>query len=182
MSRLRCLRILLCALCLTLLAAAPALAHADLESAVPAEGEKLDEAPTQVRLSFSEPVEAAFSPIEVYDSEGDRVDGDDAGLDPNDPGVVVASLQAGLPAGSYTVQWSVTSADGDPVSGEYSFDVSTTSETAPGTTEAGGAEEASGSSGGALTETGGLGSIPIYAGLALCVIVLLGLSLRGRVR
>lgn len=168
------LKVMVCSLCLTVAAAAPALAHAELESATPAEGENLGEAPTEVRLSFAEPVEAAFNPIEVYDQAGVRVDGDDAASDPDDPSVVVASLQEGLPAGSYTVQWTVTSADGDPVSGEYSFGVDASAGTVEETSEPGGGE---------LTGTGGSGLVPVYAGLALCcVAVLLGLALRARGR
>lgn len=173
MSRARWLRVLVCSICLTTVAASPAFAHAELESAAPSEGEELGRAPGEVRLSFAEPVEAAFSPMEVYDSEGNRVDGDDARLDPNDPSVVVASLQRGLPAGSYTVEWAVTSVDGDPVSGEYSFSVRTSSEAPPGATQSGGGE---------LTRTGGFGSIALYAGLALCALALVGLLLRGRGR
>ena len=181
MVRFRWMRVLLCSICLTMLAATPALAHAELESATPADGETLGQAPTEVRLSFAEPVEAAFSPVEVYGPDGARVDGDDGGLDPNDPSVVVASLQPGLPAGAYTVQWTVTSADGDPVSGEYSFGVSAPAGSASGSTQ--GPAETPGSGGEGLAETGGFGSAAIYAGLALCAFVLLGLlSLRGRGR
>ncbi|WP_166397040.1 copper resistance CopC family protein [Rubrobacter marinus] len=175
---------------MTVVAAVPALAHAELESAAPAEGESLEQAPSEVRLSFGEPVEAAFNPVEVYDSGGNRVDGDDGRSDPNDARVVVASLREELPAGSYTVEWTVTSADGDPVSGEYSFDVAASSSQAADTTQedqAGGApvepEEAASRSGGeGSTETGGFGSGTLYAALALGVVVLLGLSLRGRGR
>jgi methionine-rich copper-binding protein CopC len=181
MSRSRWLRALLCSICLVLVSSSPVFAHAELESATPAEGEELVRAPDEVRLSFAEPVEATFSPIEVYDSDGDRVDGDDARSDPDDPSTVVASVQEGLPAGSYTVRWAITSADGDPVSGEYAFSVSESSGAA-GATRAAGEEAASSSGDEPLTDTGGFGSVLLYAGLALCAIVVLGLSLRGRGR
>lgn len=181
MSRDRWLRALLCSICLVLASSSPAFAHAELESATPAEGEELAQAPGEVRLSFAEPVEATFSPIEVYDSDGDRVDGDDARSDPNDPSTVVASVREGLPAGSYTVRWSVTSADGDPVSGEYAFSVSDPSEAAAATRAEGeGAASPSGDE--PLSDTGGFGSVPLYAGLVLCALAALGLSLRGRGR
>ncbi len=41
-----------------------ALAHARLQEAEPADGAALERAPERVRLSFSEPVEAEFSPLE----------------------------------------------------------------------------------------------------------------------
>jgi methionine-rich copper-binding protein CopC len=65
MSRGRWLRALLCSICLVLVASSPAFAHAELESATPAEGEELVRAPDEIRLSFAEPVEATFSPIEA---------------------------------------------------------------------------------------------------------------------
>lgn len=46
---------------------APALAHAQLLRSEPEAGATLAEAPEQVRLRFSEPVEAEFSPLEVYE-------------------------------------------------------------------------------------------------------------------
>jgi len=105
-----------------LLSCVPALAHATLLQQTPAAGGRLDEPPDQVRLRFSEPVDAEFDPLKVYDAEGDRVDEDDARVDPNDARVVVEGLKE-LPKGSYKVEWRVTSVDGHVVSGEYGFSV-----------------------------------------------------------
>ena len=102
---------------------APALAHAQLLGSEPAAGDRLRESPDQVRLRFSEPVEAEFSPLEVYDSGGDRVDEDDARVDPDDAKVVLVGLGEELPEGSYTVDWRVTSIDGHVVDGTYEFAV-----------------------------------------------------------
>ena len=102
--------------------ASPALAHAELLRATPSDGDTLSEQPGEVRLVFDEPVRAEFDPIKVTDEEGGRVDGEDARTLPDDPDVVVASLDV-LPEGSYTVEWRITSADGDPISGEYGFAV-----------------------------------------------------------
>lgn len=100
----------------------PALAHAELLRATPPDGDTLSEQPGEVRLFFDEPVRAEFDPIKVTDEEGNRVDGEDARTLSDDPDVVVASLDV-LPEGSYTVEWRITSADGDPISGEYGFAV-----------------------------------------------------------
>ena len=100
-----------------------ALAHAQLLGTEPAAGAELAESPDQVRLRFSEPVEAEFSPLEVYDSGGDRVDEDDARVDPDDAKVVLVGLGEELPEGSYTVDWRVTSIDGHVVEGTYEFAV-----------------------------------------------------------
>ena len=53
------LKLLPCSICLTVPAAAPAFAHAELESAAPIEGEELGQAPAGVRIPFAEPAEAA---------------------------------------------------------------------------------------------------------------------------
>ena len=98
----------------------PARAHAELLRATPADGDTLSEQPGEVRLVFDEPVRAEFDPIKVTDEEGNRVDGEDARMLSDDPDVVVASLDV-LPEGSYTVEWRITAADGDPISGEYGF-------------------------------------------------------------
>ena len=102
--------------------ASPALAHAELLRATPSDGDTLSEQPGEVRLFFDEPVRAEFDPIKVTDEEGNRVDGEDARTLSADPDVVVASLDV-LPEGSYAVEWRITSADGDPISGEYAFAV-----------------------------------------------------------
>lgn len=105
-----------------MLSCVPALAHATLLQEMPAGGARLDEPPEEVRLRFNEPVDAEFDPLKVYDAKGDRVDQDDARIDPNDARVVVEGLKE-LPKGSYRVEWRVTSVDGHVVSGEYGFSV-----------------------------------------------------------
>jgi methionine-rich copper-binding protein CopC len=101
---------------------APALAHARLVQEEPAAGASLTESPEQVRLRFSEPVDAEFDPLAVYDAKGNRVDEDDARLDPDDARVLLASLEE-LPEGSYRVEWRVTSIDGHVVEDAYAFTV-----------------------------------------------------------
>lgn len=120
---------LACVLCLSagwlalvLLASVPALAHANLQGSSPPAGSELSAAPEQVRLRFSEPVDAEFSPIEVRDEDGERVDEDDARVDPQDARVVMVDLED-LPEGSYRVEWRVTSLDGHVVEGRYGFAV-----------------------------------------------------------
>ena len=79
----------------------PAQAHARLLQESPASGASLEESPEQVRLRFSEPVDAEFDPLRVFDAEGDRVDEDDARADPDDARVLVVGLE-NLPRGSWT--------------------------------------------------------------------------------
>jgi copper resistance protein C len=105
-----------------LLSCVPALAHATLLQETPAAGARLGKSPEEVRLRFNEPVDAEFDPLKVYDAEGDRVDEDDARIDPNDARVLVERL-TDLPKGSYKVEWHVTSLDGHVVTGKYGFSV-----------------------------------------------------------
>lgn len=107
-----------------LLLCGPALAHARLVETYPNDGGTLAESPEQVQLLFSEPIEAEFNPLEVYDQGGDQVDEDNARVSPNNAKLLVADLGE-LPEGSYTVEWRVTSADAHPVSGAYRFAVDT---------------------------------------------------------
>lgn len=80
------------------------------------------QAPPWVRVQFNEPVEAAFTPLMVYDRAGNRVDKGDGQVDPGDRSAVIVGLKA-LPEGFYTVSYRVTSADGHPVEGAYGFTV-----------------------------------------------------------
>lgn len=111
----------LCALWV-LLACVPALAHSRLLEASPSEGETLSSPPERVRLTFNEPVEAEFDPVEVYDARDRRVDLDDARVASGDPKTVVVGLED-LSPGTYTVEWRVSSADGHPIAGSYRFTV-----------------------------------------------------------
>jgi copper resistance protein C len=105
-----------------LLSCVPALAHARLVQEDPADGATLAESPDMVELRFSEPVDAEFSPLEVHNSEGERVDEDNARIDPADARVLIVDLEE-LSEGSYTVEWRVTSIDGHVVEGRYGFAV-----------------------------------------------------------
>ncbi|HLO01826.1 MAG TPA: FixH family protein [Symbiobacteriaceae bacterium] len=99
-----------------------ALAHAVLQSSEPRSGAVVQTAPPWVRVQFNEPVEAAFTPLMVYDRAGNRVDKGDAQVDPGDATAAIVGLQS-LPEGFYTVSYRVTSADGHPVEGAYGFSV-----------------------------------------------------------
>ena len=130
---------------------APALAHAELQRTSPAEGDTLSEQPGEVRLDFDEPVRAEFDPIKVTDEGGDRVDEGDAQTLEDDPDIVVAGLDE-LPEGNYTVEWRVTSADGDPVGGDFGFAVGDSAVDAEG----GGEEEPT-------ADAAGSGGVPLGA-------------------
>ncbi len=101
---------------------AAALAHAFLDRAVPAVGGKVHGKPAEVRLRFSQPLEPAFSSVQVLDAGGKQVDRKDKGLDPADPSVLRVSLPP-LAPGVYRVVWRVLSVDTHVTEGDYSFEV-----------------------------------------------------------
>lgn len=103
--------------------AGPAAAHAELQSADPADGATLTAPPALVTLQFSEAVSVVPRSIVVLDDRGNQVDS----ADPHHPGSdatrVVVALRTRLPSGTYRVVWRVESDDGHPVSGSYSFGI-----------------------------------------------------------
>ena len=101
--------------------AAPAHAHAVLESSVPAGSSVLDTAPTDITLDFDEPVTVEPGAIRLLDSAGKQIT-----LGPPERGTdasVVVSSVPDLKDGPYVVAWQVISQDGHPASGAFTFQV-----------------------------------------------------------
>lgn len=98
-----------------------ALAHSELVAAEPAPGAQLAESPSEIRLTFSEPV-AASSQIIVLSENFQQVEGLVPQFNPEQPQVVYTPLPP-LEPGVYTVQWAAASADGHQISGSYSFSI-----------------------------------------------------------
>lgn len=99
-------------------AASPAAAHDELVSVAPADGSTVEAAPASVDLVFAEPAIALGTEVQVLGPDGTNLSaGAPALLD----ATVSQPLAAVRPAGVYTVQWRVTSADGHPISGEFTF-------------------------------------------------------------
>ena len=99
--------------------AGPAAAHADLLESVPAQGQILQTAPEEIALSFTEPVDASFGAVRVFDSDSNEVDAGEVKTRNN---LVTLPLDD-LPNGSYVVTFRVTSRDAHPVSGAFTFQV-----------------------------------------------------------
>jgi len=106
---------------LLLATAAPAWAHNQLESTVPADGAALDAPPAAVVLTFDQPVIALGTQVVVLAPDGTPVSAGEPRLVDDD---VTQDLAGELPAGEYRVEWRATSADGHPVSGELGFTAS----------------------------------------------------------
>ncbi len=102
----------------SLLAATGASAHAVLKSVSPGDGARLGSAPTEVALTFSEPVSARFATVTVTGPDGGS---SEAGTPSVEGATVTQALAAGLVSGGYTVAYRVVSEDGHPISGRTTF-------------------------------------------------------------
>ena len=126
----------LLALVLAVLAVAgagPAFAHAALISSNPAADSSLTTAPTEVSATFSEDLQAAFAAMTVVGPDGNLWSTGDVRVDGP---VAAVGLRPLGPAGKYTANYRVTSADGHVISGSWSFDLTVAQTGAPGTSVA----------------------------------------------
>jgi copper transport protein len=101
--------------------AAPASAHATLESTNPPAGGVVAKSPGEVVLHFDQEVETEFGSVEVYNSSSKRVDDGSAHHVPGDSHSVEVGVPKTLSAGGYVVTWRVISADSHPVHGAFTF-------------------------------------------------------------
>jgi copper resistance protein C len=97
--------------------AGPVLAHNTLTSTNPADQEMVQSPPQAVVLTFDDSVSATGTQVVVTGPSGQIQQGQPRLVE----NTVSQDLQPGAPAGTYTVAWRVTSADGHPVSGTFSF-------------------------------------------------------------
>jgi copper transport protein len=100
--------------------AAPAWAHAVLQSTDPPMNGVAPQSPPQITLNFNENVEVSFGAIRVYTCSGSRVTTGAPHHGPKSDATVLVSIP-NLNPGVYLVAWRVISADSHPVQGTYSF-------------------------------------------------------------
>jgi copper resistance protein C len=105
-----------------LIGARIALAHSELRQAQPAPNSKHKSPPREIKLSFTEQLEPAYSTLRVNNAEGVQVDRHDAHIDASDPLLLRASLYP-LDPGSYTVTWRALSLDPHMSEGHFAFQV-----------------------------------------------------------
>ncbi len=115
----------------TLVGVGRASAHAELLSSDPQPGAVLDEAPTQVTLTFTEPVEMSLGAIRLFDGSGTSID-IGAARHPDGRGEAVEIDLPDLANGSYVVDWRVVSSDSHPVHAAFTFQVGPDSNLAAG--------------------------------------------------
>jgi hypothetical protein len=94
--------------------------HGALQRAEPPVESTLKRAPDEVRLYFTEPLEAAYSTVRVVNGRGEQVDRRDSRVDRSNPALLRATLPP-LPRGAYTVIWRVLSVDAHVTQGRFSF-------------------------------------------------------------
>jgi copper resistance protein C len=111
-------------ICLILLlsgaAVARVYAHAFVDHAEPAVGSKVRQIPHEVRLWFTEPVEAVLSSIKVIDAKGRQIDKKDPHPDAKNKALLRVSLPW-LTPGSYRVVWRAVSMDTHVTNGDFTF-------------------------------------------------------------
>jgi methionine-rich copper-binding protein CopC len=104
--------------------ASPALAraHAHLVSSDPA-ATSVVHMVKAVRITFSEPVVAAFTGAEVAGANGRAVPTGHAAISPSDKRVMIVPLAQPLAPGAYVVRWHAVAADTHRTSGQFGFSV-----------------------------------------------------------
>jgi copper transport protein len=99
------------------------LAHAQLVASSPASGAILPDAPDELRLVFSEPLEAQVTSLDLSALDGTRILERAGEIDPEDPYALVAA-GPDLADGIYTLTWrSLSAADGHITEGFLHFGV-----------------------------------------------------------
>jgi methionine-rich copper-binding protein CopC len=101
-----------------------AWAHAFLDYAEPRVGSTVTNAPTEIKIWFTQELEPVFSTLEVQDAQGQEVDKKDAHLDDKNTSLFIVSLPA-LPDGTYTVTWHAVSVDTHRTQGSFEFTIKT---------------------------------------------------------
>ncbi|WP_102144915.1 copper resistance CopC family protein [Mycobacterium hubeiense] len=106
-----------------------AAAHATRIATDPVENAVLTESPQRVSATFNEQLQSAFAAMTVVGPDGNV-------WSEGDPQVQGAVISVGVrplgPAGTYTVNYRLTSADGHVVSGSWSFSLSVAGTGTPG--------------------------------------------------
>jgi methionine-rich copper-binding protein CopC len=106
---------------------APAWAHTELLATSPADAAVVTSPLDEVTLTFSGPVRADGSSVTVTGPDGQsHSDGAVSVID-----FVVHQPVTDLGSGTYQVQWRVAAADGHPMSGQFTFELSLPAEPSP---------------------------------------------------
>jgi copper transport protein len=109
------------------LPAADSGAHAELERSIPSQDAILAAPPENLQFWFTERISTDPTPpsVTVFDEDGNTLETTSLTVDPNDPRHLTGEV-TGFVTGTYTVSWSVQSADdGHTLSGTFGFRIGT---------------------------------------------------------
>ncbi len=105
-----------------LLVGRDAAAHAKLRSISPYDGAQLDRTPSEIKLTFTEPVEVTLSSVKIVDPGGSDLQIMHGRPVAGDRRSCVVPL-APLEPGAYVIEWRVVSADGHAMTGTSRFTI-----------------------------------------------------------
>lgn len=101
---------------------AAAFAHAKLQTSTPADGTTVNVAPSELRLTYNEPIEVSMSTIRITGAGDAAVATDRVTADQANDKTLVQPLPK-LAPGDYRVQWNTMGHDGHHTKGEIHFTV-----------------------------------------------------------
>jgi methionine-rich copper-binding protein CopC len=106
-----------------------ASAHSSLVGSDPADGASLPTGPATVKLTFNEPIQESYATLKV-------VGPDEHYWQDGQPTVTGRSVSVPVrtlgPAGTYLINYRITSADGHPVEGQVGFELTAAGSGTPG--------------------------------------------------
>lgn len=95
--------------------------HAVLKKSWPASHDTVATSPDSLKFWFSEKVEMSLTKIALSAAGSSKMLTQPGYLSGNDDSPIVVAVKEKLPAGSYTVNWTVAGKDGHPSKGTYDF-------------------------------------------------------------
>ena len=103
--------------------AVPVCAHVTLDHAEPKVGSTVAASPRTIKIWFSDDVDMSGTRVEMFDSEGHRVDQGGLRQDLKDKSLVILAMAGQLPVGKYKVVWHALCLYKHRTKGEFSFEV-----------------------------------------------------------
>ena len=100
-----------------------AFAHAFLDEAMPKVGSAGNASPAELRLRYTQGIEAAFSTVTITSGDGVAVKTGSLSVDPTDNATLVVPVAGTLLPGLYRVAWAVVSVDTHHTDGTFEFTV-----------------------------------------------------------
>lgn len=167
----------------TLWTAPNAWAHTELIASDPAKDAQVATAPQQLTLTFSEPIDPTLAKVTVAGADGTAWT---VGVIAGSGATLTVPVTPAGPAGLYTISYTITSADGDPVTGTVAFTLTTAvptpTTTTTTTTTTAPAESSAAPDPAAQPTDAGDGGLPawvwIVLGLVVVAVIVVGLLVR----